>query len=150
MNDLEGRFRNAARGYLLYGACYYVGGLYLLWHGVGVIGSMEGRRVGTLIFWAVVGAVPMLVIPYLIVRRRGWFERWVFTRRDFTRIVTLFLAFRAYRVGQVIVHHHGGSVPAPWGGSVTFQAGAALFFVITLAAMFFVARAAWAPENDRA
>lgn len=150
MTDLEHRFRNAARGYLLYGACYYVGGLYLLWHGFGVMGAMEGRRVGTLVFWALVGAVPMLVIPYLIVRRRAWFERWVVTRRDFTRIVALFLAFRAYMVGQVIVRRHLASVPLPWGGDISFRVGAAIFFVITLAAMFFVARAAWAPENDRA
>jgi hypothetical protein len=140
------RFRNAARGYLVYGIVYYVGGLYMLWHGVGVVGSMEGRRVGALVFWALAGLVPMLVIPYLIARPRAPFERWFLTRRDFTRVVALFLAFRAYKVGQVILHHHGGSVPAPWGGSITFQAGAMVFTVVTLAALIVVAWAAWGPE----
>jgi hypothetical protein len=146
--DLERRCRIAARGYLVYGIVYYVGGLYLLWHGVGVMGAMEGRRFSTLGFWALAGLVPMLVIPYLIAARRGWFERWVFSRRDFTRVVALFLAFRAYKIGQVIAHHHGGSVPAPWGGSITFQVGAAIFFVVTLGALAAVVRAAWAPEGE--
>jgi hypothetical protein len=143
---LDPRFLAAARGYLAYGVAYYIGGLYLLWHGVGVMGSMEGRRFGTLAFWAIAGLVPMLLIPYLVARRRGWFERWILSRRDFTRIVALFLAFRAYRIGQVVVHHHGASVPAPWGGGITFQVGAAVFFVITAGALVLVARAAWARE----
>ncbi len=146
-NDLERRCRIAARGYLVYGIVYYVGGLYLLWHGVGAMGAMEGRRFSTLGFWALAGLVPMLVIPYLIAARRGWFERWVFSRRDFTRVVALFLAFRAYKIGQVIARPHGGSVPAPWGGSITFEVGAAIFFVITLGALAVVVRAAWAPED---
>jgi len=145
--NLDRKYRDAARGYLVYGVVYYVGGLYLLWHGVGVAGSMEGRRLGTLAFWALAGLVPMLLIPYLIHARHAWFERWVLSRRDFARIVALFLLFRAYRVGQVITHHHGASVPAPWGGSVTFQAGAAVFTVITVGALVAVARAAWAPER---
>ena len=143
---LDRRFRAAARGYLVYGVVYYVGGLYMLWHGVGVAGSMEGRRTSALLFWAVAGLVPMLGIPYLIVRPRALFERWILTRRDFTRIVALFLLFRAYKVGHVVLHHHGGSVPAPWGGSITFQVGAAVFTVVTLYALVMVARAAWASE----
>jgi hypothetical protein len=146
----DSHFRIAARGYLVYGVVYYVGGLYLLWHGVGVAGSLEGRRVGTLLFWALAGLVPMLLIPYLIHARHAWFERWVLSRRDFTRIVALFLTFRAYKIGQVFRHHHGGSVPAPWGGSITFQVGAAIFFVITVGALIAVARAAWARETERA
>jgi hypothetical protein len=144
---VERRFSRAARAYLVYGIFYYVGGLYMLWHGVGVVGSMEGRRTSALVFWALAGLVPMLLIPYLIARPRVPFERWVLTRRDFTRIVALFLAFRAYKVGQVITHHHGGSVPAPWGGSITFQAGAVVFTIITLGALVLVAWAGWGPER---
>jgi hypothetical protein len=143
----DGRFRIAARSYLIYGVVYYVGGLYLLWHGVGVMGSMEERRLGTLGFWALAGLVPMLGIPYLMHARHAWFERWALSRRDFARVVALFLAFRAYMIGQVIMHPHGASVPAPWGGSITFQAGAAVFFVITAGALIAVVRAAWAPER---
>ena len=153
MSELERRYRTAARCYLVYGVVYYVGGLYLLWHGVGVMGSMEGRRFSTLGFWALAGLVPMLLIPYLIHARHAWFERWMFSRRDFTRVVALLLAFRAWKIGQVVVRHHGGSVPAPWGGSITFQVGAAIFFVITVVALAAVARAAWARdarEGERA
>jgi hypothetical protein len=148
VTDLQRRFRDAARGYLVYGVVYYVGGLYLLWHGVGVMGSMEGRRLGTLAFWALAGLVPMLGIPYLTYTRHAWFERWVFSRRDFTRVVALFLTFRAYKIGQVITHHHGASVPAPGGGSIPFQVGAAVFFVITVGALIVVVRAAWAAERS--
>lgn len=143
------RFGAAARAYLVYGVCYYVGGLYMLWHGVGVAGSMEGRRIDALLFWAIVGLVPMLLIPYLIARPRALFERWVLSRRDFTRIVALFLLFRAYKVGQIVLHHHGGSVPAPWGGAISFQVGAAVFTLVTLYALVMVAWAAWA-SPDRA
>jgi hypothetical protein len=146
VTDLQRRFRDAARGYLIYGVVYYVGGLYLLWHGVGVMGSMEGRQLSTLGFWALAGLLPMLGIPYLLYRRHAWFERWVFSRRDFARVVGLLLTFRAYKVGQVVTHHHGASVPAPWGGSITFQVGAAVFVVITVGALVLVARAAWARD----
>ncbi len=150
MRDAEARFRIAARGYLLYGIAYWIGGLYLLSQGVGVMGSTEGRRLGTMAFWAVAGLVPLLGIPYLLQSRRGWFERWVFSRRDFARVVSLFLAFRAWKIGQVVVPGHGGSVPAPWGGTISFRVGAVMFLVITVSALAAVARAAWAHETDRA
>ena len=147
MTDVSRRYRDAARGYLLYGVVYYAGGLYLLWHGVGVMGSMEGRRISTLTFWALAGLVPMLLIPYLLHARPPWFERWVLSGRDFARIVALFLAFRAYKIGLVAAHDHGGSVPAPWGGSITFRAGAVVFFVITVVALIAVVRAAWSSPS---
>ena len=146
MSDGEARFRIAARGYLLYGIVYWIGGLYLLSQGVGVMGSTEGRRLGAMGFWAVAGLVPMLGIPYLLQSRRRWFERWIFSRRDFARVVSLFLAFRAWKIGQVIVHGHGGSVPAPWGGTISFRVGASMFLVITVVGLAAVARAAWARE----
>jgi hypothetical protein len=142
---LQARFRLAARAYLLYGIVYWVGGLYLLWHGVGVMGGPDARRGSTLAFWAIAGLVPMLVIPYLLAARRRWFERWVLSRRDFARVVALLLAFRAWKVAGVAVHE-GAAVPAPWGGAVSFQAGAAVFLIVTVAALIAVARAAWARE----
>jgi hypothetical protein len=146
----ERRFRDAARAYLTYGIVYYVGGLYMLWHGVGVAGSMEGRRVSALAFWATAGLVPMLGIPYVIARPRAAFERWVLSRRDFARIVALFLLFRSYKVGQVILDHHGGSVPAPWGGTITFQVGAVVFTLITLYALIMMIRAGWTSARSEA
>jgi hypothetical protein len=139
----DDRFRTAARGYLVYAVVYWVGGLYLVWHGVGVAGGpMAAGRAGSLAFWALVGLVPMLVIPYLLRRPRAWFERWVLSRRDFARILALFLVVRAWKVLEVVLRG-GGSVPAPWGGEVAFRAGAAVFLVVTVVALALVARAAW-------
>jgi hypothetical protein len=142
----DARYRTAARGYLAYGLVYYVGGLYLVWHGVGVMGAMEGRRGSTLAFWALAGLVPLFLVPYLLRARRWWFEHWIFSRRDFARVVALFLAFRAWKVAHVVLHDHGGSVPAPWGGAVSFRVGAAVFLVITIGALASVVRAAWGRE----
>jgi hypothetical protein len=139
-------YRLAARGYFAYGLAYYVGGLYLVWHGVGVMGAMEGRRTSTLAFWALAGLVPLLGVPYLLSARRGWFERWVLTRRDFARLLAIFLAFRAWKVAQVVHHYPGASVPAPWGGTIGFQVGGAIFLIITVAALAAVIRAAWGRE----
>jgi hypothetical protein len=147
MSAADARYRTAARGYFAYGVVYYVGGLYLLSQGVGVMGSTGGRRGGTLLFWAIAGLVPLLGVPYLLRARRGWFERWIFSRRDFARVVALFLAFRAWKVGQIAVHDHGASVAAPWGGTVPFQLGAAIFLVITIGALAATARAAWGAQE---
>jgi len=59
------------------------------------------------------------------------------------------LAFRAYKVGHVMMSDRAASVAGPWGGTVSFSAGAAVFLVVTLAALVAVARAAWAPERAR-
>ncbi|HXH84289.1 MAG TPA: hypothetical protein VNN07_15400 [Candidatus Tectomicrobia bacterium] len=140
------RFATAARAYLVYAIVYWVGGLYLVWHGVGVAGTPTGaRRLEALVFWGLVGLVPLVLIPWLLARRRGWFERWVLSRRDFARIVALLLALRAWKVLEVAVRG-GGSVPAPWGGEIGFRAGAIVFFVVTAAALVLVARAAWSRE----
>ncbi|HYE93287.1 MAG TPA: hypothetical protein VEA38_19810 [Terriglobales bacterium] len=144
MSVVDARFRAAAFGYLAYGLVYYVGGLYLITQGVGVMG---GRR-GSFMFWAIAGLVPLLAIPFLLWARRRWFERWVVTRRDFARLVAIFLAFRALKVGEVAFNKDGAAVAAPWGGVLmTFQTGAALFLIVTLAALVVVARAAWAAEE---
>ena len=149
---MSDRYHLAARAYLVYGIVYWIGGLYLLWHGVGVMGAASGRGSGSgsLVFWALVGLVPLLVIPYLLHAPRAWFERWIFCRRDFARVVALFLAFRAYKVGQVAASAHGASVPAPWGDTVSFQIGAVVFLVVTLGALILIARAAWGREQAHA
>jgi hypothetical protein len=142
----DAQYRLAARAYFAYGLAYYVGGLFLVWQGVGVMGAMEGRRASTLAFWALAGLVPLLGVPYLLSARRGWFERWVLTRRDFARLVAIFLAFRAWKVAQVVLHHPGASVPAPWGGTMSFRVGGAIFLIVTVAALASVIRAAWGQE----
>ena len=137
----DDRFRSAARAYLAYGIVYWIGGVWLAMHGVGVRagGSVAWRGVA----WIVVGLVFVVLVPFLLRRRRRFFERWILSRRDFARVVSLLMAFRAFEVARVALRQDGPTVAAPWGGQVSFQAGAVVFFLVTVAALFFVARAAW-------
>jgi len=133
-------FRLAARAYLVYGVIYWLGGVYLAWHGVGVRG---GRMMQSGIVWIVAGLVFVVGIPYLLGARRAWFERWVLSRRDFARVLSLLMAVRAWEVLKVALRAETATVPAPWGGAVSFKLGAAVFCVVTVAALACVARAAW-------
>jgi hypothetical protein len=141
------RFRTAARAYFAYAVAYWIGGVYLVGSGVGIPGEVTpAKRAAYVAFWAVVGLVPTFVIPYLLRRPRLWFERWILSRRDFARILALFMAWRAYEVLRVALRSATATVPAPWGGDIPLRAGAAVFFVITAAALVLLARAAWAGE----
>ena len=51
--------------------------------------------------WFVVGALFVVVFPWLLVRERGWFDRWVLSRRDFARVLTLLVALRAIEVARI-------------------------------------------------
>ncbi|OLC13653.1 MAG: hypothetical protein AUH29_12595 [Candidatus Rokubacteria bacterium 13_1_40CM_69_27] len=139
------RFRLAARAYFAYGVVYWVGGVYLLAHGVGVAGGAAAGQRASLGLWAVMGLVLVFLVPFLLRHPRAWFERWIVSRRDFARILALFMAFRAFKVGEVALRSGGGSVAAPW-GVVTFQAGAVVFFFVTVVALVCVALAAWGDE----
>lgn len=138
----EDRFRTAARAYFLYGCVYLVGGLYLVAQGVGARGS----RVAAGAEWALIGLVLLVGIPYLLRRRRPWFERWVLSRRDFARLVAGLMALRALAVLRVAIRPETAAVPAPWGGEISFRTGAAVFFLVTVTALVLVARAAWQRE----
>jgi hypothetical protein len=134
-------YRAAAWAYLVYGVIYWVGGLYLVSQGVGVAGGRAGAGTGAAVVrWGIVGLVPLIAVPLLLRRPWSWLGGWL-SRRAFAWLVALLLALRAWKVGQVAVRG-GGSVPAPWGGEVTFQAGAVVFLIATLAALAFVLRAA--------
>jgi hypothetical protein len=137
--DHDRRFGAAARAYFAYGVVYLIGGLYLLAHGVGVRGS----RAASGIEWLTIGLAILLAIPYLLNRPRGWFERWVLSRRDFARIVAVLMALRAWKVLSVVLRPDTAEVAAPWGGTLSFRAGGLVFFVVTVVALAFVARAAW-------
>jgi hypothetical protein len=136
------RYRVAALAYLAYGAVYLVGGLYLISQGVGVAGGRSGGA--SMLGWGSVGLIPLLLIPLLLWRPWSWLGGWV-SRRTFAWLVAILLAVRAIKVGQVAVHG-GASVPAPWGGVISFQVGAGVFLLVTLVALAFVVRAAWARE----
>ena len=144
--DPGDRFRDAARAYLVYGIVYWIGGVWLAFHGVGVRGAFAGRG----ILWLVLGLIFVIAIPYLLRRPRVSFERWVLGRRDFARILTLFMALRAWAVLRVALRAETASVAAPWGGEITFRAGAAVFFIVTIVAALFVAVAAWSPDQEPA
>jgi len=138
------RYRVAARAYLTYGVIYWIGGVYLAAHGVGVRGE---RMMQPGVAWIVLGLVLVVAIPYLLARRRAWFERWVLSRRDFARILTLFMALRAGHVLKVVLRPETATVSAPWGGEITFRAGAILFLLVTVIALLLIGRAAWAEES---
>ena len=136
-------FRLAARAYLVYGVVYWLGGAYLATQGVGVRG---GRVMQAGVVWVLLGLVLVLLIPYLLARPRAWFERWILSRRDFARVLAAFMAVRAWHVAQVALRQETASVPAPWGGEITFRLGAIVFMIVTVAALVLIARAAWAKE----
>ena len=137
------RFRLAAHAYRTYGVIYWIGGFYLAMHGIGVRG---GRMMQSGVVWIVLGLVFIVLIPYLLAQRRAWFERWILSRRDFARVLTGFMALRAWHVLQVAVRPETAGVPAPWGGEITFRAGAIVFLTVTMAALLVIGRAAWAKE----
>ena len=137
------RFRLAARAYLVYGVVYWLGGFYLATQGVGVRG---GRMMQAGVVWIVLGLVLVVFIPYLLAQRRAWFERWILSRRDFARVLTAFMAVRAWHVLKVALRPETASVTAPWGGDVTFRVGAIVFVIVTVAALLVIGRGAWAKE----
>ena len=137
------RFRLAARAYLIYGVIYWLGGFYLATQGVGIRG---GRVMQSGVVWIVLGLVFVGAIPYLLAGRRAWFERWILSRRDFARVLTAFMALRAWHVLSVALRPDTASVAAPWGGEITFRTGAIVFLIVTVAALILIGRAAWAKE----
>src|SRR5436309_1092010 len=77
---------------------------------------------------------------------RGRLERWILSRADFARILTALMALRAWHVLRVALRPETASVPAPWGGELTFRVGAIVFLVVTAGALVLVGRAAWDRE----
>lgn len=129
MATREDRFRQAAWAYFVYGVVYWLGGLYL---------AARGVAVGRGIFWFVLGALFIVVFPWLIARgARGSGYLW------FCRILTLLVAYRAFEVGRIALAPKFRSVPLPGGAELPMGLGAGIFFLITLATMAMLARAAW-------
>ncbi|HXG02224.1 MAG TPA: hypothetical protein VNO23_02250 [Candidatus Binatia bacterium] len=142
---VDDRFRAAASAYAVYGVVYLAGGLYLIAHGVGVAGARTGGdTTRAMLGWGLVGLIPLVFIPLALWFRWSWLGGWV-SRRTFAWLVAALLALRAFKVGEVALRG-GGSVPAPWGGSLSFQAGAIVFLAVTLMALAFVLRAAASRE----
>jgi hypothetical protein len=129
MATREERFKQAAWAYLVYGVIYWLGGLYL---------ATRGVAVGRGILWFVLGALFIVVFPWLIARGpRASGYLW------FTRILTLLMAWRAFNVGRIMLAPRFPSVPLPGGREVPMSVAAGIFFLITLATAAILARAAW-------
>jgi len=133
------RYHAAARAYLVYGVVYWLGGAWLWLHDV-------GRGSAWSVVWILLGAGLVVLVPYLLRRRRPGFERWVLTRRDFARLVSLFMFFRVLAVLRVVIREHSAVVAAPWGGLVSYRAGGIVFLVVTAIALALIVRAAWAAD----
>lgn len=134
MATREEKFKQAAWAYFIYGVIYWLGGLYLATHGIAL---------GRVRVWFVLGAIILVLFPWLITRgHRGKSYLW------FCRILTVLVAFRAFGVGRVMLSPMISSVPLAGGGELPMSLGAGVFFLITLATGAMLARAAWAPSTS--
>ena len=133
----ETRYRQAAWTYVAYGIIYWLGGLALAQSGLGPRGMERGGAA-----WFIVGALFVAVLPWLLVRPRGWFDRWVLSRRDFARILTLLVAVRAIEVARIARAPRAETLPV-LGLDVSMRAGAWAFCLLTVVTAGMLARAAW-------
>jgi hypothetical protein len=135
------KFRQAAWTYLAYGVLYWLGGLILAASGLGPRGMERGG-----LAWFVVGALFVVVFPWLLLHERPWFDRWVLSRRDFSRILALLVVFRAIEVAR-IARAPKVETLSVGGVTVPVRVGAWVFVVIAAATAVWLARAAWARES---
>jgi len=137
MATRDDRFRQAATVYVAYGVAYWLGGLALATAGMGPRGMERGGAA-----WFLVGALFVLVFPWLLRRERPWFDRFVLSRRDFARILTLLVALRAVEVFR-IAWAPRAEILTVLGVTVPMRLGAWAFFGVTLVTALMLARAAW-------
>ena len=140
MADREARYREAAWSYVVYGVVYWLGGLALAQSGLGPRGMERGGAA-----WFVVGALFVIVFPWLLIRERGWFERWILSRRDFARVLTLLVALRALEVAR-IARMPRAELVSVLGFAVPMAVGAWVFCALTVVTAVVLARAAWSRE----
>lgn len=133
----EARYRQAAWAYVAYGIVYWLGGLALAQSGLGPRGMERGGGA-----WFIVGALFVIVFPWLLLRERAWFDRWVLSRRDFGRILTLLVAVRAIEVARIARAPRAEVVPV-LGFAVPMALGAWAFCALTVLTAIMLARAAW-------
>jgi hypothetical protein len=134
------KFRQAAWTYFGYGLVYWVGGLVLMQAGLGPSGlGRDGAA------WLLVGALVVGLFPWLLARERGWFDRWLLSRRDFARLLTLLVALRAVGVAR-IAWAPRVEIVSVGGYAIPMRLGAAAFLLVTVAAAVMLARAAWSRD----
>jgi hypothetical protein len=140
MASRDDRFRQAAWTYAGYGIIYWLGGLALMAVGIGPRGMEQGSAA-----WLIVGALLVVVFPWLLARERPWFDRWLLSRRDFARILTLLVVLRALEVARIAWAPRIEVVPV-LGMTVSMRHGAWAFFVLTVVTAVVLGRAAWSRE----
>jgi hypothetical protein len=123
------KFRQAALSYLIYGCLYLAGAAYIAASGVSGR-AMTGRSA---LVWFGVGAILIILFPWLISKGYVWF----------TRVLVLLVLFRAVGVVRVIVRPTIAAVPLIGGIELPMRLGAFLFLLVTLGAGYMLARAAW-------
>jgi hypothetical protein len=96
--------------------------------------------------WFIVGALFVVVFPWLLARERAWVSRWVLSRRDFARILTALVALRAVEVARIAAAPRTATVSV-LGLAVPMSAGAWAFALLTALTAVMLARAAWARES---
>jgi hypothetical protein len=136
----DARYRQAAWTYVAYGVVYWFGGLVLARSGLGPRGMERGGAA-----WFVVGALFVVVFPWLLIAERGWFARWVLSRRDFARVLTLLVAARAIEMMRLARMPRAELVPV-LGFAVPTALGAWVFSALAVVTAIMLARAAWSRE----
>jgi len=123
------KFRQAALSYLIYGCLYLAGAAYIAASG------LSGRPMTSrsALVWFGVGAILIILFPWLISKGYVWF----------TRTLVLLVLFRAVGVVRVIVRPTIAAVPLIGGIELPMRLGAFLFLLVTLGAGYMLARAAW-------
>jgi hypothetical protein len=125
----QAKFRQAALSYLIYGCLYLAGAAYIA--ASGVSGRAMTNR--SALVWFGVGAILVILFPWLISKGYVWF----------TRILVLLVLFRAVGVVRVIVRPTIAAVPLIGGIELPMRLGALFFLFVTLGIGYMLARAAW-------
>lgn len=135
------KFRQAAWAYVAYGIVYWLGGLALVSAGLGP--PVAPWLVAALF---VAAAVLIVLIPWVLARERPWFDRWVLARRDFARVLTLWVALRAVEVGRIAWRPRHDLVSVG-GFGIPTRLAAWVFFLMTVAMVILLARAGWSRDR---
>jgi hypothetical protein len=137
---LEDRFRRAAATYLVYGVIYWTVALYLQTRVFAVAPRLT--------IWFAIGAAIAVGVPWLLWRRRRWFERWILCRRDLARIVAVLVAVRVVTICWLVWKGPEAlRMPRFGGGIPPGRAAALLMALVAAVAAVALARAGWKGER---
>jgi hypothetical protein len=96
--------------------------------------------------WFIVGALVVVAFPWLLIKQRAWFDRWVLSRRDFARVLTLLVVVRAIEVARIARMPRAETISV-LGVDVSMRAGAWAFCLLTVVTAVMLARAGWSRES---